>query len=415
MSKDDVKPDWAMNMRERANAERVAQGMAPKRRRKWPWLVGLLVVLAGAGGWAVQSGKLAEYQAAREAARAAAEQAAAEAAARPTLIQIAPFEVTTLALAPLQDTLKVTGSLAPVRQVHLSSEVTGRILEVSARAGDRVAQGDVLVRFDTETLESQLAQARSNAEATRVQLEQARSVLERTRNLVDRGLSATTNLEQAQSSLDQLTASLAAQETLVANAELARDRATVRAPFDGFVSERSVDPGAFVGSGTPLLSVVDLTSLEVEATAPITASPQLKPGQQVAVTVEGFGERRFPGSVDRLGPVAIEGSRMLPVYVALTNDSGELRGGMFASGRIVLAEKPEGLGLPAAALRQDSAGDYVLVLEGGLATRRAVSLARSWDGGAVLEVDTGLAPGDVVVSEPLPELKPGMQVELLAR
>jgi len=415
MSKDDVKPDWAMNKRERMNAERVAQGLKPKKRKKWPWLVAFLVIVGGAGGWFVASGKFAEMQAAREAAAAAAEQAAAEAAAKPILIQVAPYEVTTLAPGALEETLKVTGSLAPVQQVKLSAEVTGRLIAVLPRAGDRVRAGDVLVEFDTEALASQLDQAKATAEATRVQLGQARTTFERTQSLVDRGLQAPNTLDAARATLDQLTATLAAQETLVSNAQRSLDRATVTAPFDGYVADRSVDPGAFVATGAPLMTVVDLASLEVEATAPITYSPRLSPGMAVHVTVEGFGDRTFEGRVDRLGPVAISGSRMLPVYVTLANESGELRGGMFATGKIVLEQKPDSIGVPAAAIRTDAEGAYVLTIENSLATRRAVTTGRNWDGGAVVEIDAGLAAGDLVVTEALPELKPGMQVEILAK
>lgn len=413
MSKDTDKPDWAMNKRERAAAERAAQGLPPKKRRRWLWLVVILIVVAGLGGWAVQSGKLEEITAARKAAQEEAEAAAAAEAAKPPVLQLAPFEVTRLAPAPLRETLKITGSLAPSRQVHLSAEVSGRVVSVSVRAGDRVAEGDVLVQFDIEALETQLDQVKANAEATRVQLDLARSEYERTKNLVDRGLSAPTTLDRARSSLDQLTASLAAQETMVENARRSLDRATVTAPFDGAVSDRSVNPGQFAGTGTPLMTVVDLTSLQVEATAPVAYSPQLAAGQAVELTVEGFGGRTFEGRVERLSPMAIEGSRMLPVYVSLDNENGELKGGMFATGRIVLEEKAEGLGLPAGALRRDADGDFVFVIENGFVARRDVEVAREWDGGAVVEIASGLVPGVLVVAEPLPELKPGVQIELV--
>lgn len=413
MSKDEAKPDWAMNKRERENAERIAAGDKPKRSRAiYFWLV---IFLAAAGGfaWFVQSGRLDELKANRAAAKVEAQAEAAARAARAATIQLAPFEVTTIAPETLMETLKITGSLAPVRQVRLSSEVSAKIDAVEVRAGDAVHKGDVLVRFDTEALDIQLTQVGANAEATRVQLEQARTDFGRTKDLVGRGISATNTLDKARSALDQLTATLAAQETLVANAQRARDNALVTAPFDGVVSQRSVDPGQFVGTGTPLVTVVDLSSLEVEATAPVANAPDLAPGLSVDFTVEGFGDRVFTGTVERLSPVALEGSRMLPVYVSLSNESGELRGGMFASGRIVLEAKADGIGVPAGALRRDAAGDHVIVIENNIAVRRPVELGRTWDGGAVLEITSGLAPGDVVVTEPLPELRPGDSVELV--
>jgi len=413
MSNPQEKPDWAMNKHERENAARAAEGQPPKRGKGWiVWLV-LLLALAGGAVWFVQSGQLAKVQADRAASEAEAQALAEARAARAATMQLAPFEVVTIAPTTLMETLKITGSLAPVRQVYLSSEVSAKIDAVEVRAGDAVKRGDVLVRFDAAALDIQLAQATANAEATRVQLDQARVDFERTQDLVQRGLAPQNNLTSARSALDQLTASLAAQETTVANAQRARDNALVYAPFDGVVSDRSVDPGQFVATGSPLVSVVDLTSLEVEATAPVSYAPDLAPGLTVDLTVEGFGDRVFAGKVERLSPVALEGTRMLPVFVSLSNESGELRGGMFAAGRIVLEARAEGLGIPVGALRHDAEGAHVLVVEGDKVARRTVEIARSWDGGAMLEVAAGLAPGDVVVSEPLPELRPGDAVELV--
>ncbi len=411
MSKDSAKPDWAMNKRERANAERVAKGLAPIRRRRWPWLVAVLVVAVGAGGWFVQSGKLDAMKAAREEAAAVAKADAAERTARAAIIHLAPYEVAKIDPTTLSEGLKVTGSLAPVRQVALSAEVSGRLVDVNVREGDAVKAGDVLVTFDTETLDSQLAQAQANAEATRVQLTQARTDFERTRNLVDKGLTASNSLDNARTKLDQLTASLAAQETMVANAKTARGRAVVTAPFDGVISKRAVDPGQFAGTGAPLVTLVDMTKLEMQATAPVSYAPDLAPGLSVDISVEGFGERKFTGTIDRLNPVANAGSRMLPVYVTLSNEDGALRGGMFATGRIVLEARADGIAVPAGALRHDVDGDYVLVIADDHAERRPVGLVRSWDNGTLEEV-TGLAAGDLAVIEPLPELRAGDQVQL---
>jgi RND family efflux transporter MFP subunit len=413
MSKDEAKPDWAMNKREMAAAERVAQGLAPKKRRWWLWPLIVLVLAGGAGGYFYQTGQLQALIDAREAAREAAAAEEAARAARPPLLQLAPFEVATAAQMELRETLKATGSLAPARQLHLSAEVSGRVITVNGQPGDAVSEGDVLVQFEVDGLESQLAQALANAKATQAQLDLARTEYERTQDLVDRGLSASNALDRSRANLDQLTASLAAQTTMVENARRSLDRATVTAPFDGVISARSIDPGQFVGAGSPLMNVVDLTRLEVEATAPVSFAPQLAPGQRVELKVEGFGDRIFTGQVERLNPVAIEGSRMLPVYVSLENEGGELRGGMFASGRIVLETKSGGLGVPSGALHRDVDGQYVIVVTDGMTMRRAVEVVRTWDGGTIVEIASGLEPGEVVVAEPLPELKPGMQIELV--
>ncbi|WP_255553746.1 efflux RND transporter periplasmic adaptor subunit [Maritimibacter sp. DP1N21-5] len=398
------KPDWAMNKREKARAEMIARGETPKKRR-WPWIVLAVLIVGGVGGgiYARQAGLLPEPP---------AEPVVAE-PAREALTQLAPYEITTIAPTTLTETLRVTGSLAPTRDVHLSAEVSARLTDVSVRAGDAVEEGQLLASFDVDSLQNQLDQARSTADATRVQVAQAQTDFNRTQTLVERQLAAPTALEQAQSGLEQLQATLAAQETAVANAQTALDRAQVTAPFAGVVSERSVSTGEFVAAGSPLFTVVDLTSLEVEATAPVSLSPKIAAGQPVELTVEGFGDRVFEGRVDRINPVAIEGSRALPVYVSLDNAEGDLRGGMFASGRILLERKDDVLSVPASALREDAEGAFVLVIEDNVLTRRDVETAREWEGGAAFEVTAGLEPGDVVLSEALPELRAGTKITLV--
>ena len=414
MTSTDSKPDWAMNRRERDAAARAAKGLPPKKSRRWiVWLV-IVAALAAGAAWFVASGRLAEMQTERAASAAEAAAEAEARAARAAIIQLAPYEVRRIEPATLKETLKITGSLAPVRQLQLTSEVSAQVTNVTARPGDEVFRGQTLVAFDSDTLQNQLDQAQATAQATRVQLDQAQSDYDRTESLVDRGLQAANTLEKARSALDQLTATLAAQETQVVSARRALDRANVTAPFEGVVSARNVEPGQVVAAGSPLMTLVDMSSLEVEATAPVSFAPELAKGQAVDLTVEGFGDRVFDGKVARLAPVAIEGSRMLPVFVSLDNPGGELRGGMFASGRIVLESRAGGLAIPAGALRQDADGPYVLVIADDKAERRAVGIGRSWDGGVLLEVESGLAAGDLVVIEPLPELAAGDSVTLLA-
>ena len=414
MTSTDTKPDWAMNRRERDAAARAAEGLPPKKRRRWIVWLAILAALAAGAAWFAASGRLAGMQADRAAAAAEATAEAEARAARAAIIQLAPYEVRRIEPATLTETLKITGSLAPVRQLRLTSEVSAQVTNVTARPGDEVFRGQTLVAFDSDTLQNQLDQAQATAQATRVQLDQAQSDYDRTESLVNRGLQAVNTLEKARSALDQLTATLAAQDTQVVSAQRALDRATVTAPFDGVVSDRNVEPGQVVAAGSPLMALVDMSSLEVEATAPVSFAPELAKGQAVDLTVEGFGDRVFEGNVARLAPVAIEGSRMLPVFVSLDNPGGELRGGMFASGRIVLESRAGGLAIPAGALRQDADGPYVLVIADDKAERRAVGIGRSWDGGVLLEVESGLAAGDLVVIEPLPELAAGDSVTLLA-
>jgi RND family efflux transporter MFP subunit len=399
------KPDWAMKKREKARAEATAAGEKPKRR-KWPWIVLLLLIAAAGGGYyyAQENGLLPEppMPVAEEEPEAPSE----------PITRLAAFEVETVEPRTLTDTLRVTGSLTPARQVHLSAEVSARLVDVNVRAGDAVSEGETLAQFDVAALTNQLAQAQSNAEATRAQVSQAQTDFERTQTLVERDLAAPNALDQARTCSSPVRAQLAAQETAVETARTALEKATVTAPFDGVIAERQVDAGAFVGTGSPLFTIVDLASLEFEATVPVSRSAEIAAGQRVALKVEGFGDRIFDGEVERISPMAIEGSRMLPVFVTLGNPGGQLRGGMFASGQIALDRKEDALSVPVAALRRDSNGAYVLAIDGDRLERVNVEPVREWADGTRIEIADDALEGRTIVAAGLSQLRDGQKINL---
>ncbi|MBP1807294.1 efflux RND transporter periplasmic adaptor subunit [Rubellimicrobium aerolatum] len=395
-----AKPDWALTRRERAAAERVRQGL-PSRRR-WPWVVALLVVLAaGAGAWMWWQ-------------RVAAPEAVAAAPAAPVAMQVNGDEWTEVAPLTLRRTVKVIGPLAPERRADLSAETGGRVESVAARPGDRVEAGAVLVQVDVERLTLDVELARSNAAATRAQLALAEQQLGRAEALAERGVQAESTLAEARANAEAQRANLQAQEEQVRSAELALEGATLRAPFSGVIASRDVEPGQVVAAGTPLLTLVDLSRMEMQGAAPVSAGVAVAAGQEVELRVDGLPGRTFVGTVERIAPVAAEGTRTLPVYVAVDNAEGLLRGGMFATGEIVTAEAVDVLALPRDALREASTeneGTHVLVIEGDTLARRDVTAGEEWPGGLV-RVE-GVSPGDRVVVAPLTGLEPGQAVELV--
>jgi RND family efflux transporter MFP subunit len=396
---DSTKPAWAMSRREADAARRVRDGLPP-RRRIWPWLILLLGLIGAGGAWWWQS------------RQEAAPDIAAPVPVIESRMQVNQDEYVTIAPITLQRTIKVIGTLRPSRQAELSSQTGGLVEAVNARPGDRVSEGQVLVQVDIERLTLDLDLQRSNAAASQAQLELAEGQLERAKALVDRGVSTASTLEQAQSSVDGLRASVSALTDQVAAAELNLRNASVRAPFDGIVSSRSVEPGAYVGIGSPFITVVDLSMVEMEANASVSAGALLRPGQPVTISVDGIADRTFPGTVERINPVATEGTRTIPVYVTLANTDGILLGGMFATGEVVVAKEENAIAIPTDAIREDGQGAYVLRIIDGTLTRQPVSQADQWEGGLTRLVD-GLAPGDVVVSAALPELSVGDLVTLV--
>lgn len=398
------KPEWAMSRRERENARRRREGLKPLRPR-WPWVL-LVLILLGAGGYWYYATQLLPTL---PVAEVVAPEAEVEIDSR---MQVNPYEYETVAPRTLQQVVRVTGTLQPSEQSQIASQTTGRVETVTVRPGDRVAEGDLLVQVDVEQLRLALDLQRSNAAATQSQLSLAEAQLERTQSLVERGVATTSDLDSARTSVEALRAQVSALADQVSQAELTLRQATVIAPFAGIIAARSVEPGQFVSTGTPLVTIVDLSRVELVAQAPVATGALVAPGQKVAVTVDGIAGRSFEGEVVRINPLATEGARTIPVYVALDNPDGVLLGGMFATGEIVVREAVDAIGVPSEALREDREGDHVLVIAGDMLERRAVTVGESWRGDLV-QITEGLDAGDVIISAALPELSPGDGVVLV--
>lgn len=396
------KPDWAMSDRQLGRALRIAAGQ-PVRRRLWPWAVALVLV-AGAGAYGYYT---ANY--------APAGLVEADAAPTPAMVlQINPDEVTVLAPQTLERRVRATGTLAPSQNTQLSSQTGGEVRTVAVRPGDSVEAGALLVQMDVEALTLDLNQAQSSEAATQAQLELALVQLERVRALVDRGVTTSASLDEAQNAVTQVRASLDALHDQVASARLRLENATVRAPFTGIIASRSVEPGQYVGQGTPLVSIVDLRTVELRANAAVADGALLRPQQAVVVTVDGIERQPFEGVVARINPVAQEGTRTVPVYITIDNPDGVLLGGMFATAQVVIDEAVDAIAIPTVALREDADGPFVLRIRDDHLQRAGVETGGTWTGG-LTRITQGLTAGDRVVTAPLPSLQPGDAVELVGR
>lgn len=332
----------------------------PWRARRSRVLAALLLVLAMVGAWALF------------APRGAAKPAPAAAVQAP--LEFAAADVATVELRPLARRLPISGTLMPLVQTTLKAQVAGQVLEVTVREGQSVQRGEVLVRIDTRNLEAQL-------DAQQAALDKARADLALAKLNRDNGAAMLREHFISQNAYDTLEstyqadlANVRAAEAQLRLAQLNRDYATVRAPFDGRVASRMVEPGEQVSVDSGLLGLVDLSHMELQAPVPAQEIPQVHPGQIVRFRVGGFGERRFEGRVQRINPVTDPGSRFISVYVAVDNADGALRGGMFAQGELILDATAPVAAVPASAVRNEAGIPYVYVLADGRLHKRTVTM-----------------------------------------
>ncbi|MBO6716758.1 MAG: efflux RND transporter periplasmic adaptor subunit [Rhizobiaceae bacterium] len=393
---------------------------ARARRSRWPWLVLAIVLIAGAGTWFFygRTDTAVAYQ-------------------------TVPVERGTITVE-----VSATGTVEPLTQVEISSELSGVMREVLVDENQRVAKGDVLARLDTARIAAQVERAEGNVQAAQARVEDARITLAenetafaRTEQLAGRGLAANQSLETVTATRDRAAVAL---ETAEANLVVARadlrlqqadlEKSTIYSPIDGIVLTRSINPGQTVAASmsAPVLFVIaeNLERMEVKAAIDEADIGMVEKGQPARFTVDAFPDRPFSAEISDISfaSLATEGVVTYEARLAVDNSDLLLRPGMTATVNIVTRQADSVLLVPSAAFRFSPAetaerrsfslrdifsppgrrgfggrgsdraggGQALYVLEDGAPVRRRVEIGAS--NGDMTEIISGLDQGDRVIT-----------------
>jgi membrane fusion protein (multidrug efflux system) len=367
--------------------------MAQGSRRRW--LVGgiVFVAIAGAIGGSV--------------ALRLAKKAEDGGNAAPVTLEFAPSDLTGVEARPLARWLPVSGTLQPVRQATVKAKVSGDVKQVTVREGETVQAGQVLARIDTADLDARLIERLGALESAKAQLAMAEKTRTSNRMLLKQNFISQNAFDNSESSFHVAEGSVQSAEAQVQLARNALRDAVAVSPLSGLVGKRHVQPGEKVAFDSPLITVVDLKDLELQAAVPAVDVPELTIGKSVELVIDGFGERRFGGRVERINPATEPGTRSILVYVGIPNADGALRGGMFATGRIALGASAPVATLPATAVRVEAGQPYVWMLEDGKLVKRIVATGARDDAAGRVEIRTALPAGVPVLGARMDNLKEG--------
>ncbi|MGD9885846.1 MAG: efflux RND transporter periplasmic adaptor subunit [Reyranella sp.] len=326
-------------------------------------------------------------------------------------LELIAAELHTIRPRGLVDTVRFTGTTQPVDQTIVKARVAGRLAEVLVREGDKVTKGQVLARFETSELQAKVNERQSAVDAARAEARWTARDRADKETLATRNIVSQSAVDQARSAAEHRASMVAVSEAQLEIAKKNLADASVRAPFDGVVGERIANQGESLPIDGKILALLDTSHVEVTAQMPAADVVRLKVGQTAKVSLEGFGDRAFAGRITRISPTAQPGSRSIPVYVEIVDRHDALRGGLFATGSVVVQEKGHALAVPVSAMRKDGQGDYVLAVENGVLVHKPVGAVRTWSRGELVEVK-GLDAGMTIVSAPLPGLRAGQAVKL---
>ena len=296
----------------------------------------------------------------------------------------------------LMDGPSISGTLGAEREARVRAELGGSVLQLLVEPGQTVTTGQLLAQIEPQTAREQAAFADALVRSLDNDLRLQRRNLERDKRLAEAGALSNRAVEADSLSVAQAEAALAEANARQVVARRSLDRASVRAPFSGIVSEQAVSVGDVVQNGTELFTIIDPSSLRLEAQVPAQALSGLRVGTAVQFTVSGVGDEQLTGRVTRIYPSVDPATRQVRILVTVPNARQQLVVGLFAQGRVVTAKR-QALTVPKAAVDLRGVRPIVVQVKDGRLLRTEVVLGLEDVVAELVEVTSGLAAGDTIV------------------
>ena len=344
----------------------------------------------------------------------------------------AQFQTVTVTRGPITQVVTATGTLNPVVNVQVGSQVSGNIQKLFVDYNSQVKAGQLIAQIDPALFQATVTQAEGDLANAQAGLELARINATRTQALVAKQNSAQSELDQATAALHQAEANVKIKQGALAKAKADLDHCSITSPIDGVVISRSVDVGQTVAASlqAPVIFTIanDLAKMQIDANVAEADVGAVEIDQSVDFTVDAFPNRTFHGKVVQVrnAPITVQNVVTYDTVIGVSNADLKLKPGMTANVSIVIANRDDVLKISNAALRYRSAESKVAESKptasprdprtAGSSGRRAVGERRvertvhvlTSGGPKPVQIKTGISDG--VFTEVLEGLKEGDRV-----
>ena len=304
--------------------------------------------------------------------------------------------------------IEFSGPLVAPQTAVLRARVGGTLLALDVSEGSRVRTGQVLGRIDLAEASSRVAERSAMVESANTALAQARRSHASNERLAQQQFISGIALDNSRAAVETAHAALsAAQASLNTQRVMLRD-GSLLAPISGVVAKRHALPGEKLAAQQELLTIVDISRLELAGNVGTHEVSRLLAGLPVQLRVEGLAQP-VAGRIARIAPRAEPGTRSIGVTIELPNGDERLRAGQYALARATLADDTERLTVPIGAVGSTAGQDHVWLIENGVLARRAVTLGRRDDNSGRVEVLQGLQHDSQVLGARFDNLREGHQ------
>jgi len=267
------------------------------------------------------------------------------------------YQISIVTRGPITQAVTATGTLNPVVNVQVGSQVSGNIAKLFADFNSQVKAGQVVAQIDPALFQATVTQAEGDLASAQAALELAKLNATRTEELFAKKTSSKADLDQAVANLHQAEANVKIKQGALDKAKADLDHCTITSPIDGVVISRSVDVGQTVAASlqAPVIFQIanDLTKMQIDANVAEADVGVLEVGQDVDFTVDAFPMRTFHGKVVQVrnAPITVQNVVTYDTVIGVNNADLKLKPGMTANVSIVVAHKDNVLQIKNAALR----------------------------------------------------------------
>ena len=308
-----------------------------------------------------------------------------------------PVKAVAVKVGKVSDEVTAVGTLLADESVIIRSEIDGRIVGLNFQEGQAVAAGTQLVTLENSEYEAQSA-------AVRADLKTEEQRLSRTRELRQQNFISKDALDVQLGNVDRLKARMAEADSRVAKTQ-------IRAPFSGTVGLRMVSPGAYVKAGEDIVRLESIGSIKADFRVPELFMSKIHPGQEVLLRLDAYPGEEFSGRVYAVEPVVDDRTRTVLMRARIPNKSNKLKPGMFVRVAVTLANRPNAIIVPEQSIWPQGRDTFVFRVVDGKAALTKIEIGNRHPG--QVEVISGLAPNDIVVTEGQIKLRDGAPVMVM--
>ena len=296
--------------------------------------------------------------------------------------------------------IEVQGNIETKENIMISPEYSGVLTQLNVKAGQKVSKGQVLARIDDGGMSAQLAQAENK-------LALDKTTFDRQKNLWDQKIGSEIQYLQTQTAYQS-------QQKIVKQMQAQLSKTVVRAPFSGTIDEVIVERGQVVAPGQSLFRIVNLGNMYVTANVPENYLSKLKLGASVEVYLNAIG-KTYKGKVRQVGTYINPNNRTLSIEIAVPNPDNLLRPNQVAVLKIEDYINKNALLIPENIMTENAAKEKIVyVVSEGKETKVAQRIIEiGYTSGAMVEVKSGLKPGETIVTEGAKTLTDGANVEII--